>query len=70
MAAGLVQVLLATGRPVLRQGEVLLAEGSAVRSFRNVGDRDALVFRVVRDDVGPSNRAASQSVDVTRNLAP
>ena len=55
VAAGLVQVVLPTGRPVLRQGEVLLAEWSGVTSWHNVGDRDAVVFWVLRDDVGPSH---------------
>ena len=51
VASGLVQVVLPTGRPVLRQGEVLLAESCGVTSWHNVGDRDALVFWVLRDDV-------------------
>jgi transcriptional regulator with XRE-family HTH domain len=55
VASGLVQVVLPTGRPVLRQGEVLLAESSGVTSWHNVGERDALVFWVLRDDVGTSH---------------
>jgi transcriptional regulator with XRE-family HTH domain len=51
---GLVQVDLATGQPTLRQGEVLLAETDHVRECRNVGDREALVFWVLRDDLGRS----------------
>jgi transcriptional regulator with XRE-family HTH domain len=54
IAAGLVQVHLATGRPVLRQGEVLLVEWSGVTGWRNLGEDDALVFVVLRDDRGPS----------------
>lgn len=49
VGAGLVQVVLATGRPVLRQGEALLAERSGISSCRNIGDQEALVFWVLRD---------------------
>jgi len=54
VAAGLVQVFLATGRPVLRQGEALLVEWSGVTGWRNVGEEDALIFWILRDDPGPS----------------
>lgn len=50
VAAGLVQVTLATGRPVLRAGEALLAESSAVEGWRNLSDGEAFVFWVLRDD--------------------
>lgn len=53
VAAGLVQVVLPTGRPVLRQGETLLVEWSDVTGWSNVGDHDALVFWVLRDELGP-----------------
>jgi transcriptional regulator with XRE-family HTH domain len=53
VAAGLVQVVLPTGRPVLRQGEALLVEWSGVTGWSNVGDHDALVFWVLRDELGP-----------------
>jgi len=53
VAAGLVQIVLPTGRPVLRQGEVLLVEWSGVTGWSNVGDHDALVFWVLRDELGP-----------------
>jgi transcriptional regulator with XRE-family HTH domain len=49
VGAGLVQVVLETGRPVLRQGEALLAERSGISSCRNIGDREALVFWILRD---------------------
>ena len=49
MATGLVQVLLTTGQPVLRNGEALIAEASGVAGWRNLGDREALVFWVLRD---------------------
>jgi transcriptional regulator with XRE-family HTH domain len=49
VAAGLVQVLLPSGCPVLRQGETLLVEHSDVTGWRNVGDHDALLFWVLRD---------------------
>jgi hypothetical protein len=53
VASGLVQVVLSSGRPVLRPGEVLLAEQSAVSACRNIGEREAMVFWVLRDPVGP-----------------
>jgi len=34
---------------VLREGEALLAERSAVTGWRNLGDREAVVFWVLRD---------------------
>ena len=55
VAAGLVQVILPTGRPVLRQGEALLVERSGVSGWRNIGEDDALVFWILRDDPGPSS---------------
>jgi transcriptional regulator with XRE-family HTH domain len=55
VAAGLVQVILPTGRPVLRQGEVLLVEWSGVTGWRNVGESDALIFWILRDDAGPAS---------------
>jgi transcriptional regulator with XRE-family HTH domain len=50
VAAGLVQVQLASGSPVLRQGEALIADKSGVSGWRNLGDRDALVFWVLHDE--------------------
>ncbi len=49
VGSGLVQVVLATGRPVLRGGEALLAERSGISSCRNIGDREATVFWILRD---------------------
>jgi transcriptional regulator with XRE-family HTH domain len=49
VASGLVQVLLTTGQPVLRNGEALIAQESGVAGWRNLGDREALVFWVLRD---------------------
>jgi len=50
VASGLVQVLLASGSPVLRQGEALIADRSGVSGWRNLGDREALVFWILQDD--------------------
>jgi transcriptional regulator with XRE-family HTH domain len=50
VATGLVQVLLATGGPVLRQGETLIADRSGVAGWRNLTDREAIVFWVLHDD--------------------
>lgn len=52
VAHGLVQVVLPTGRPVLREGEALLAERSGIVSCRNLTDEPALVFWVLRDESG------------------
>ena len=49
VARGLVQVILPTGRPVLRQGEALLVEESGVNGWRNVGEEDALIFWILHD---------------------
>ena len=50
VAQGLVQVLLPTGRPVLRQGEVLIAESSSISGWRNLTDRDVVLFWILRDE--------------------
>jgi transcriptional regulator with XRE-family HTH domain len=49
VASGLVQVLLATGRPVLRAGESLLAEDVPMTGWRNLGAREAALFWILRD---------------------
>jgi transcriptional regulator with XRE-family HTH domain len=52
VASGLVQVVLTSGRPVLRSGETLLAEQSGVQAWRNLGDTEAMAFWVLRDKSG------------------
>jgi hypothetical protein len=49
VASGLVQVQLTTGQPVLRNGEALIAESSRVEGRRDLADRPALVFWILRD---------------------
>ena len=49
VANGLVQVVLGTGRPVLRRGEVLLVEATSVEGWRNLGPSEATLFWIVRD---------------------
>lgn len=49
VVAGLVQVLLTSGRPVLRAGEVLLADRSSIAGWRNIGGRPAALFWIIRD---------------------
>ena len=49
VASGLVQVILATGRPVLRTGEALLLDEAPVVAWRNLGVGDAMLFWIVRD---------------------
>ena len=60
VVSGLVQVLLASGRPVLRRGETLLASRRGIDAWRNVGDSDAQclwVLRDLQDSYGPVERA-------------
>ena len=55
VADGLVQVLLRpAGRPVLRAGDALLADESAVSGFRNLADREAVLFWLPRDRSRPA----------------
>ena len=46
---GLVQVMTTAGRPVLRQGEALLADRSGISGWRNIGQRPAALFWVISD---------------------
>lgn len=61
VAEGLVQVVLTSGRPVLREGEALVAERAAVSEWRNLGDREAVLFWVLRDE--SASAAAAQEDD-------
>ena len=49
VVSGLVQVLLGSGRPVLRRGETLLATRRGIDAWRNVGESDAQCLWVLRD---------------------
>jgi len=49
VVSGLVQVLLGSGRPVLRRGETLLASRRGIDGWRNVGEGDAQCLWVLRD---------------------
>jgi transcriptional regulator with XRE-family HTH domain len=49
VATGLVQVVLASGRPVLRRGEVLLVESTTIERWRNLGSAEATLFWILRD---------------------
>jgi transcriptional regulator with XRE-family HTH domain len=49
VVSGLVQVLLGSGRPVLRRGETLLASRRRIDAWRNVGDSEAQCLWVLRD---------------------
>jgi transcriptional regulator with XRE-family HTH domain len=49
VANGLVQVVLANGRPVLRRGEVLLVETTTIERWRNLGPAEATFFWILRD---------------------
>jgi len=54
---------LATGTPVLRTGEALIADRSGVLSWRNLTDREALVFWVLHDE-SPEAVLAERSPDL------
>ncbi|HYB88192.1 MAG TPA: helix-turn-helix domain-containing protein [Streptosporangiaceae bacterium] len=49
VVSGLVQVLLSSGRPVLRRGETLLASRRGIDGWRNMGESDAQCLWVLRD---------------------
>ena len=49
VANGLVQIVLQTGRPVLRPGEAILVETAVVERWRNLGPSEAMLFWVLRD---------------------
>jgi transcriptional regulator with XRE-family HTH domain len=49
VVSGLVQVLLGSGRPVLRRGETLLASRRGIDAWRNVGESEAQCLWVLRD---------------------
>jgi transcriptional regulator with XRE-family HTH domain len=55
IAHGLVQVLLETGKPVLRAGEALLVERGAITGWRNLGQTEATLFWVLRDGPSPQD---------------
>lgn len=48
---GLVQVSLDAGKPVLRRGETLLAHRAAVLGWRNLGETEATLFWILRDEL-------------------
>jgi transcriptional regulator with XRE-family HTH domain len=50
VVGGLVQVLLESARPVLRRGETLLAERTGALGWRNLGETEATLFWILRDD--------------------
>jgi transcriptional regulator with XRE-family HTH domain len=49
VVSGLVQVLLSSGRPVLRSGETLLASRRGIDGWRNMGEGDAQCLWILRD---------------------
>jgi len=49
VVSGLVQVLVGSGRPVLRRGETLLATRRGIDGWRNVGESEAQCLWVLRD---------------------
>jgi transcriptional regulator with XRE-family HTH domain len=49
ISTGLVQILTTGGNPVVREGEVLLADGGAITGWRNLGEDEASFFVVLRD---------------------
>jgi transcriptional regulator with XRE-family HTH domain len=57
VARGLVQVRVGDQTPVIRDGEVLLADAVAVREWRNVGQRAAVLFWIVLRRPGAADGA-------------
>ncbi|MGN6680241.1 MAG: helix-turn-helix domain-containing protein [Streptosporangiaceae bacterium] len=49
VVSGLVQVVVGSGRPVLRRGETLLAARRGIDAWRNIGDAEAQCLWVLRD---------------------
>jgi transcriptional regulator with XRE-family HTH domain len=49
VASGLVQIVLTTGRPVVRSGEAILVEAAAIEGWRNLGPSEAMLFWILRD---------------------
>jgi len=49
VANGLVQIILANDRPVLRRGEVLLINATTLKGWRNIGSSEATLFWILRD---------------------
>ena len=49
VANGLVQIVLANGRLVLRRGEVLLIDATTIEGWRNLGPSEATLFWILRD---------------------
>jgi transcriptional regulator with XRE-family HTH domain len=49
VVSGLVQVLLTSGRPILRRGETLLASRRGINGWRNMGESEAQCLWVLRD---------------------
>ena len=56
VARGLVQVVTQSGRPVLREREALLLDGSTIASWRNIGETEATLFWILRDNRQPTSR--------------
>jgi hypothetical protein len=61
VVSGLVQVLLSSGRPVLRPGETLLASRRGIDGWRNMGEGDAQCLWVLRTERLPCGLAACRS---------
>src|SRR5262249_51708513 len=47
VSRGLVQVHVGDQTPAIRDGEVLLADAARVQGWRNIGDREAVLFWIV-----------------------
>ena len=54
IASGLVQVFLPTASPILRQGEALSVERASIVAWRNLSDKEALLFWIARPPNGPT----------------
>lgn len=61
IANGLIQVVLGTGRPVLRPGETLIAETTPITGWKNLTDQDAMLFWILHDSVSVSPHAGAEA---------
>ena len=70
VSRGLVQVQLGDQTPTIREGEVLLAECAGIDGWRNLGDREAVLFWIVIAWPCEAHRTAHRRGSVTPTFTP
>ncbi len=70
VANGLVQVVLANGRLVLRRGEVLLIDTTTIEGWRNLGPPEATLFWILRGGHQGTASACQRACIVNRPRSP